>query len=88
MIDINYGNKKDNEYLQMIKKCPKTDLHSYAGKGGSVKYISKWTQTDIPKPPEKSAPPVPSLRCEEAGTRIEALCFDRVAFGRPPPNAS
>lgn len=39
--------------LQDVASYPKSDLHSHAGRGGNVKYISKWSGKKIALPPHK-----------------------------------
>lgn len=39
--------------LQDVASYPKSDLHSHAGRGGNVKYISKWSDVKIALPPHK-----------------------------------
>lgn len=42
-----------NEYLSVIQALPKSDLHSHAGRGGNISYISKYYKVDI-NPPQHS----------------------------------
>ena len=39
--------------LDDIVLIPKSDLHSHAGRGGNVKYLSAWAGKKIPLPPAK-----------------------------------
>ena len=39
--------------LKKLSMCEKSDLHSHAGRGGSVKYIADWANVEIALPPTK-----------------------------------
>ncbi|HCW52481.1 MAG TPA: adenosine deaminase [Clostridium sp.] len=43
----------ENNSLKDLATIPKSDLHSHAGRGGNVKYISEWCGKSIPLPPKK-----------------------------------
>lgn len=42
-----------NNWMEDVISCPKSDLHNHAGRGGNVKYISAWAGKDIALPPAK-----------------------------------
>lgn len=39
--------------LKGLSSIPKSDIHSHAGRGGKVDYISSWAKAEIPLPPNK-----------------------------------
>jgi adenosine deaminase len=49
----NFKDALQSNSLEDIAKCPKSDLHSHAGRGGNVKYISTWVGKNIAPPPLK-----------------------------------
>lgn len=40
-----------NGSLELLSKCPKSDLHNHAGRGGTAKYIADWAGVEVPGPP-------------------------------------
>lgn len=47
---VNYTKEDLTDYFHGL---PKSDLHSHAGRGGNLKYISRCVGKEIPLPPEK-----------------------------------
>jgi adenosine deaminase len=39
--------------LKGLSSIPKSDIHSHAGRGGKIDYISSWAKAEIPLPPNK-----------------------------------
>ena len=39
--------------FENIESFPKSDLHSHAGRGGNVAFVSEWIGKKIPLPPTK-----------------------------------
>ena len=48
-----FSQSMDKGLLNRLHSYPKSDLHSHAGRGGNVKYISKWAGKHVAPPPEK-----------------------------------
>lgn len=43
------------ESLSGVARIPKSDLHSHAGRGGNIRYVSRWANTAIDPPAERFA---------------------------------
>lgn len=46
-------NDRRQEYLEIVKKLKKSDLHSHAGRGGNRKFIEEFYGVKIANPPER-----------------------------------
>ncbi len=42
----------NNNSISETQSIPKSDLHSHAGRGGSIKYIEQWANVKIIPPSE------------------------------------
>jgi adenosine deaminase len=52
-LDKNFELYLQENNLEGLSSIPKSDIHSHAGRGGKVDYISSWAKVSIAEPPNK-----------------------------------